>query len=156
MKHTLKTKYAADSLNAHRQRAFATQPDVLAYGPKAAARRKTVEAVTARLSKPTSPLYSFESPRTVFAKALHRDELARVHGILADRAIFAATTAKAADAKRAVQADIERAEVVAKVTARLDGPPKAEDNDTYDAIRYALSLGAMRVRSEAVIKVSCT
>lgn len=151
MKHTLKTKYAADSLNAHRQRALATQPDVLAYGPKAAARRKTVEAVTARLSKPTHPPLDFDAIYGVFVKALHRDELAKSYGILVEQAMFTAMTT---EEKRAVQADIERAEAVAKVTARLDGPPKTDDNDTYDAIRYALSLGAMRVRPEAVIKVS--
>lgn len=55
MKHTLKAKYAADGISAHRQRIEATQPAVVARQREAARRQEIVDRVTARFEESKRP-----------------------------------------------------------------------------------------------------
>ena len=63
MKHTLKAKYAANGLNAHRQRVTARVPEQLR-------RQRIVDAVTARFNEPARPKIDNLSTATMFSRAV--------------------------------------------------------------------------------------
>lgn len=70
MKHTLKAKYAADGLSAHRQRVEATQPAVVARQREAARRQEIVDRVSARFAESSRPRHDNLSTATMFSASI--------------------------------------------------------------------------------------
>lgn len=70
MKHTLKAKYAANGLSAHRQRVMASVPAEVARQREAARRQEVVDRVTARLTEPARPKFGDSTATMISAAAL--------------------------------------------------------------------------------------